>query len=283
MDRVFDAQGTTDEIYKELVTDLLSFAKSGGIATLLAYGQTGSGKTFTISQLQKLAAMSLMDEALNAKDQTEIYITISDLAGNSAFDLLDSRKPVSVLQDSSGVTHLVGANEYRVEAIDQVLGLLEQSASFRRTESTKRNDASSRSHSICRIRIQNSSVSNSSADDGVLYLVDLTGSEAARDVAEHGADRMRETKEINISLSVLKDCLRGKAEIEIARREGREKKVHVPIRQSTLTRVLKHVFDPEENRPCKTVVIACVNPSLADVGPSKNTLRYAEMLGDIGG
>ena len=224
----------------------------------------------------------MTDHALTSDGETEIYITISDLAGNSAFDLLDSRKPVSVLQDSSGVTHLAGAKEYRVESTDQVLDLIDQAASFRRTESTKKNDASSRSHSICRIRIKDASTSNASSEDGILYLVDLAGSEAARDVAEHGADRMRETKEINISLSVLKDCLRGKAEVEIARREGREKKVHVPIRRSTLTRVLKHVFDPDERRPCKTVVIACVNPNLADVGPSKNTLRYAEMLGDLG-
>jgi kinesin family protein 2/24 len=223
-----------------------------------------------------------MDKALTFDGKTEIYITISDLAGNSAFDLLDSRKPFSVLQDSSGVTHLAGAKEYRVEAIDQVLELLDEAACFRRTESTKKNDASSRSHSICRIRVKNASAPNASAEEGILYLVDLAGSEAARDVAEHGADRVRETREINISLSVLKDCLRGKAEVEIARREGREKKVHVPIRRSTLTRVLKHVFDPKESRPCKTVLIACVNPSLADVGPSKNTLRYAEMLGDIG-
>jgi kinesin family protein 2/24 len=203
-----------------------------------------------------------------------IYITISELAGNSAFDLLDSRKPISVLEDSTGVTRLAGAKECFLGAHDDVLHLLEQAASIRRTSPTLKNDASSRSHSICRIRI-----ASKEREDGVLYLVDLAGSEAARDVAEHGADRMRETKDINMSLSALKDCLRGRAKLEITRRAGRNKKVHIPTRRSTLTRVLKHVFDPQESRPRKTAVIACVNPSLCDVGPSKNTLRYAEMLG----
>jgi kinesin family protein 2/24 len=58
----------------------------------------------------------------------------------------------------------------------------------------------------------------------------------------------------------------------------RGKKAYIPVRHSALTRVLKHVFDLESGREVKTVVIACVNPSLADAGPTKNTLRYAEML-----
>lgn len=145
-----------------------------------------------------------------------------------------------------------------------------QAAIYRLTEATFSNDTSSRSHSICRIRIKDLSTSTT---DGLLYLVDLAGSEAARDIATHGADRMRETREINMSLSVLKDCIRGKAEME-----AQEKKVYIPIRQSALTRILKHVFDPRSGRESKTVVIACVNPSLADVNPTKNTLRYAEML-----
>ena len=159
-------------------------------------------------------------------------MTISDLAGNSAFDLLDSCKPLSVLEDSSGEVHLSGITEHHLHSSQQALDLLEQAASFRRTESTKKNDTSSRSHSICCLRIRKTGM-----DDGILYLVDLAGSEAARDIAEHGADRMRETKEINTSLSVLKDCLRAKAEIDIARQQGREKKLHVPTRRSTLTRV----------------------------------------------
>jgi kinesin family member 2/24 len=93
---------------------------------------------------------------------------------------------------------------------------------------------------------------------------------------------MRETREINMSLSVLKDCIRGKVQSDALAFSGgpksKQRKPHVPFRQSALTKVLKHVFDPAGSRACKTVVIACVNPSLADVGPSKNTLRYAEML-----
>ncbi|CAJ2499621.1 Uu.00g024740.m01.CDS01 [Anthostomella pinea] len=276
VDRLFNAEATTEEVYEGLVEDLLPTAWHGGFGTLFAYGQTGSGKTTTVSGLEQLIAEKLMDQSSDG--QRQLYMTIIDLAGNSAYDLLNSREPISILQDSFGDTQLAGVTEHPVQDRDEVTGLIERAASFRRTAPTFKNDASSRSHGICRIRMKNPTTDT----DGLLYLVDLAGSEAARDVAVHGADRMRETREINMSLSVLKDCIRGKAKsAALALSDGsksKQRKPHIPFRQSALTRVLKHVFDTAGGRACKTVVVACINPSLADVGPSKNTLRYAEML-----
>ncbi|KAF2018023.1 diatom spindle kinesin 1 [Aaosphaeria arxii CBS 175.79] len=276
VDRIFGTEATTEQIYEDLVKDLIPFAWDGGISTLFAYGQTGSGKTFTISQLERLAVKALMEGDLPG--EKEVYLTIIDLAGNSAFDLLSSRSPISILEDSFGVSQLKGAEEYLVQDRAEVMNLIERAASFRRTASTIKNDASSRSHGICRIRIKDVA----SDTEGLLYLIDLAGSEAARDIAVHGADRMRETREINISLSVLKDCIRGKAESDAlllsGKRKQGQKAPRVPYRQSALTKVLKHVFDPSGGHTTKTVIIACVNPSLADVSPTKNTLRFAELL-----
>lgn len=199
-------------------------------------------------------------------------------------DLLNSRQPVSILEDSFGVIQLAGAQEKFSDSVDGLLGHIQEAALSRLTESTLKNDVSSRSHSICRLRIQ---TPGTAAEDGLLYMIDLAGSEAARDVASHGADRMRETREINVSLSVLKDCIRGKVEANAAAlaalsgpksERTKVQKPHIPFRRSALTKVLKHVFDPNGMRTCKTVVIACINPSIVDVGASKNTLRYAEML-----
>ncbi|KAF2711102.1 P-loop containing nucleoside triphosphate hydrolase protein [Pleomassaria siparia CBS 279.74] len=278
VDRLFNSNSTTEEIYENLVGDLVPFAWNGGIGTLFAYGQTGSGKTFTVSRLEELVAETLMKG--NLKGERDIYMTIIDLAGNAAFDLLSNRGPISLLDDSEGITQMVGAVEHPVLDMEDMRALIEQATSFRRTAPTLKNPASSRSHAICRIRIRN----RADGSDGLLYLIDLAGSEGARDVAAHGADRMREARQINISLSVLKDCIRGKAQAQAdsatwpKREKLGQKLPHIPFRQSALTRVLKHVFDPAGARACKTVVIACVNPSLADVGPTKNTLRFAEML-----
>ncbi|KXT07604.1 hypothetical protein AC578_10153 [Pseudocercospora eumusae] len=256
VDKAFGSDSSTEQIYTDVVAPLVQFAQQGGIGTLFAYGQTGSGKTYTISQIQELVASTLLDQ----QNSQEIQITIFDLAGNIAHDLLNAQKRFSILEDEAGNTVLAGASEHTVASRDEMLALLAEAVVYRRTAPTLKNDASSRSHSICRIRIPRSC--------GTLYLIDLAGSEAARDIAEHGAERMRETKEINVSLSVLKDCIRGKA----------EGKTFIPVRGSMLTKVLKHVFEPRGERVCKTAVIACVNPCLADVGASRNTLRYAETL-----
>ena len=267
---------TTEEIYEELIVDLVPYAWKGGVGTLFAYGQTGSGKTFTVSRVEELVAETIMNGKLEG--EREVYMTIIDLAGNAAFDLLNEREPIFLREDSLGDTQMVGAQENQVFNVDDMRAVVERATSFRRTAPTLKNPASSRSHAICRIRIRDTA----NGSDGLLYLVDLAGSEAARDVAVHGADRMRETKQINISLSVLKQCIRAKAQADTATTLHKEKlaqKVpHTPFRQSALTRVLKHVFDPASTRVCRTIVIACVNPTLADVGPTKNTLRFAELL-----
>jgi kinesin family protein 2/24 len=280
VDRLYGSDFTTEEIYKDLVADLIPFAWSGGIGTLFAYGQTGSGKTFTVSRLEELVAETLTSGTLEGK--RDLYMTIIDLAGNAAFDLTNERKYISLLEDADGVTQMVGALEHHVKDTEEMKHLVEHANSFRRTESTLKNPASSRSHAICRIRIHNPT--NNS--DRLLCMIDLAGSEGARDVAAHGADRMRETRQINVSLSVLKDCILGKAQVDAAMLRNTEnsgqKIPYIPCRRSALTRVLKHVFDPATARACKTVVIACINPSLGDVSPSKNTLRFAEMLRVLG-
>lgn len=138
---------------------------------------------FIISQLEKLAVQALTDRSLQG--ERKAYITVIDLAGNVPFDLLDSRKPVSILEDVFG-GDAVGWGE-RGPGSEDALGLIETATGFRRTAKTVKNDASSRSHGICRIRIHDPG----KEADGLLCLVDLAGSEAARDVAVHGADRMR--------------------------------------------------------------------------------------------
>ncbi|KAK7421632.1 hypothetical protein QQX98_002099 [Neonectria punicea] len=276
VDRIYQADAPTEDIYADAVKPLVPWAWNGGISTLFAYGQTGSGKTHTVSHMERLVADEMLGGSLDG--ERNVYVTIIELAGNAAHDLLNARRSVSVLEDSFGITQLNGALEHHVTTPASMLALVDTATTFRRTEATDKNSESSRSHAICRIRIHNPAAAAS--DDGVLYLVDLAGSEAARDTTHHTAQRMRETREINASLSVLKDCIRGKAEADALAGSGAasKRKPHVPFRQSALTKILKHVFDPATQRPCKTVVVACVNPSLADVGPSKNTLRYAETL-----
>lgn len=102
---------------------------------------------------------------------------------------------------------MIGAVEHEVTFAGELIQLIEQTTAFQKTAATEKNNESSRSHAVCRLRIENPSPDV--LDYGYLYLIDLAGSEAARDIAEHTADRMKETREINISLSILKDCIRA--------------------------------------------------------------------------
>ncbi|KAJ5503754.1 hypothetical protein N7463_006628 [Penicillium fimorum] len=177
-----------------------------------------------------------------------------ELTGNSAYDLLDSRAPFSILEDSFGNIKLVGAQEIPINSKSEFLTLIEKATCIRQAVGV--------------------------SEDDILYLIDLAGSEAAHDLANHSADRMKETREINISLSILKDCIRGIASTNNtpgAVKKG-QKGSYISFRQSTLTKVLKHVFDPSGTRNSKILVLACINPSFLDTSATKNTLRYAHML-----
>ncbi|KAK4119150.1 P-loop containing nucleoside triphosphate hydrolase protein [Parathielavia appendiculata] len=280
VDRVFGPEDSTADVYESVVKPIVPWAWGGGIATVFCYGQTASGKSYTTAGLEKCVAESLMGGSLDG--ERKIYISVVELAGRTAYDLLNERKEISILEDSFGTTQLAGALEHRVANKESLLGHIEAAAGLRRTAPTLKNDNSSRSHAICRLRFENPAMK--SAEEGLLYLIDLAGSEAARDKTTHDATRMKEAKEINTSLSVLKDCIRGRALADAEFYAGRISKApaYIPFRQSILTKTLKHVFDPTSTRSCKTVVVACVNPCLADIGASKNTLRYAEMLRVVG-
>jgi kinesin family protein 2/24 len=183
------------------------------------------------------------------------------------------------LEDSFGESQLVGAVEHKPTTANELLAVISQSMKFRKTSPTVKNDTSSRSHAVCRIRIANKDLPES--PDGLLFLVDLAGSEMATDVKEHSTERMKETREINVSLSTLKDCIRGRAVWNLSESSSgdwKAPKVHIPFRSSALTKVLKHVFDVKSDRYCKTTILACVKPNANDAPASKNTLRYAELL-----
>jgi kinesin family protein 2/24 len=264
------------------------------MSMLLAYGQTGSGKTFTVTRLEKLVVEKLMDGKLSGK--WDIHMCIFEIAGSNMYgmsqidrhsttpassqiltiDLLSDRKQISVLEDPFGAMQIVGVLEKNPSTSEEFLDLIDAAKEFRSTESTTKNDQSSRSHAICRIRVINKESPNS--PEGSFLLVDLAGSEASADTQHHSRERMAETREINKSLTILKDCIRARALWSISRGEGTQKHVHIPFRSSKLTQVLKSAFDINNTQTCKTIVIACINPSILDVAHSKNTLRYAEML-----
>ena len=139
----------------------------------------------------------------------------------------------------------------------EVLMLGEQN---RHINSTRSNQKSSRSHSICIIEILQR-YSNDSVRRGVINLVDLAGSERVSKSYATGR-ALEEAKKINASLSTL-----GKVISSIAKNLP-----HVPFRDSKLTRVLKESLGGNN----KTTLIVNCSMHHSQIEETLSTIRFAQ-------
>ncbi|KAJ3282762.1 hypothetical protein HDU79_009679 [Rhizoclosmatium sp. JEL0117] len=191
-------------------------------------------------------------------------------------DLLAFPNDLMILEDVFGKVQVKGVLEVHVRTAEEVLAVIERGAAHRRTEGTSKNATSSRSHAICRIRVKN--LSRPEAEDGVLHLLDLAGSESSADTRWHNKERVLESVGINKSLATLKECIQKRAAVDDVGTSGVRQHIHVPYRSSKLTMLLKDAFEVASGRACRTVVIAMVNPSILDTPQSLSTLRYVAPL-----
>ena len=101
-------------------------------------------------------------------------------------------------------------------------------------------------------------------------LVDLAGNDFdKRDVsASHSMQQRKESNHINKDLLAVKECISGIA----------LKKMKIPFRNSSLTRVLQKALLPPDREGTTTIMLATVSPDAAAKVSTTNTLRYAHML-----
>ena len=178
-----------------------------------------------------------------------------------------------------GSIKTLGLSSRMCTTATQLQSLVTIAQTRRATQATEKNATSSRSHGIAIMKVHNH-VSSSHGNSilptpGVLYVIDLAGSERMVDSKNHSDERMEETKAINLSLMSLKECIRARTMAGAG--DGRSE-VHVPYRRSKLTLLMKDVFDISCARLCSTVVLAHVSPLARDVQHSTNTLGYASPL-----
>ncbi|KAK4770986.1 hypothetical protein SAY87_031518 [Trapa incisa] len=161
---------------------------------------------------------------------------------------------------------------------------LEQGSLNRATGSTNMNNQSSRSHAIFTITVEQMRKFNPlfQADSNPesfneeylcakLHLVDLAGSERAKRTGSNGV-RFKEGVHINKGLLALGNVISALGD-EKKRKEG----VHVPYRDSKLTRLLQDSLGGNS----RTVMIACVSPADINAEETLNTLKYANRARNI--
>lgn len=279
---VFSETQDTDAVFAAAVAPLVSAAtQQGGVSTVMCFGQTGSGKTYTTNGVSERVADSLF---ANLPAGASISALCVEVAGAKVRDLLGGRAAVSLLEDSDGVVCLKGAVAVPAADAAALKSALAQAHAARAAAATGVHDASSRSHSVCRLAIHD----QSGGELGRVDLVDLAGSEWAADREQHSADRQREGAEINSSLMCLKACMR------IAMVEGEEAEpARLPYRQHGLTKLLKASFtatgdkggDADSGRSAstgRTLLLATLSPSSADTEHSLSTLQHVAAIANAG-
>ncbi|KHN45180.1 Chromosome-associated kinesin KIF4 [Glycine soja] len=314
-DHVYGSTGSpSSSMFEECVAPLIDGLFQGYNATVLAYGQTGSGKTYTMGTGFKDGCQTgIVPQVMNVlfskigtlKHQIDFQLHVSfiEILKEEVRDLLDpssmskpetanghagkmtspGKPPIQIRETSNGVITLAGSTEVSVATLKEMAACLEQGSLSRATGSTNMNNQSSRSHAIFtitleqmrKLNIPGDSCSNDTMNDeylcAKLHLVDLAGSERAKRTGSDGL-RFKEGVHINKGLLALGNVISALGD-EKKRKEG----VHVPYRDSKLTRLLQDSLGGNS----RTVMIACISPADINAEETLNTLKYANRARNI--
>ena len=142
---------------------------------------------------------------------------------------------LDVREDARKGTVIAGAVEVAVSSLQEIMELMNKGSLYRTTEATNCNEVSSRSHAVLQVLCagiekypQGASTKKQLAK---LSMIDLAGSERAYKTDNTG-QRLREGRNINRSLLSLANCINALA-------DKSKRNVHIPYRDSKLTRLLR--------------------------------------------
>uniref|UniRef100_A0A665XC01 Chromosome-associated kinesin KIF4-like n=1 Tax=Echeneis naucrates TaxID=173247 RepID=A0A665XC01_ECHNA len=281
-DFVFDPNAEQEEVFGTAVSPLLCGLFKGYHATVLAYGQTGSGKTFSMGGTYTSAqendpsvgviprVIRRIFEERERRTDCEFSLAVSylEIYNEDILDLLCASKDkpaISIREDPKDGIKIVGLTERHVFSAQEMVGCLELGNSARTVGSTAMNAASSRSHAIFTITLEQRRGTDK-ADSVVskLHLVDLAGSERQKKTKAEG-DRLKEGISINRGLLSLGNVISALG-------DESKKNTFVPYRDSKLTRLLQDSLGGNSH----TLMIACVSPADSNMEETINTLRYAD-------
>ncbi|XP_054481251.1 LOW QUALITY PROTEIN: kinesin family member 4 [Anoplopoma fimbria] len=281
-DYVFDPTAEQEEVFHTTVSPLLSGLFKGYHATVLAYGQTGSGKTFSMGGTYTSAqendpsvgviprVIRMIFEEREKRPACEFCLAVSylEIYNEDILDLLCASKDkssLSIREDPKEGIKIVGLTEKKVFTAQEMVGCLEIGNSVRTVGSTAMNAASSRSHAIFTITLEQRR-GKDKADSVVskLHLVDLAGSERQKKTKAEG-DRLKEGISINRGLLSLGNVISALG-------DESKKNSFVPYRDSKLTRLLQNSLGGNSH----TLMIACISPADSNMEETINTLRYAD-------
>ncbi|KAF5460779.1 hypothetical protein F2P56_020621 [Juglans regia] len=289
-DEVLTEFASQKRVYEVVAKPVVESVLDGYNGTIMAYGQTGTGKTYTLGCLgeEDTAARGIMVRAMEdiladvSLETDSVCVSYLQLYMESIQDLLDpSNDNISIVEDpKTGDVSLPGANIVEIRNQQSFVELLCLGEAHRFAANTKLNAESSRSHAILMVHVERSVKGKHSAlsgengnnahiktlkpaiiRKGKLVVVDLAGSERIDKSGSEG-HTLEEAKSINLSLSALGKCINALA----------ENSVHVPIRDSKLTRLLRDSF----GGTARTSLVVTIGPSPRHRGETASTIMFGQ-------
>jgi len=202
---IFGPKATQEEVY-EHTKYCVDAALQGYNATIFAYGQTGSGKSHTmfgmdggISANPGIVPRCIRDifRGLNSVEGgSSVHVSFLQVYNEQVFDMFDKRMKPLMIHEKNGSIVVAKLMQYRVHNLEQCLALIDVGLKSRSIRETTMNHASSRSHSILQIVVEQSCIQESKKLCSKLNLVDLAGSERWG-VCDMGDEQIEELTNIN--------------------------------------------------------------------------------------
>lgn len=272
-DRVFNTESKQEEVFDYSLRQTVDDLMKGYNGTVLAYGQTGSGKSYTMmgssiddpvsrGAIPRIVDM-IFDMIIESSSDIEYTVRVSymEIYMERIKDLLNPRNEnLPIHEDKIRGVYVKGLTEEYVASAEEVYDVMRQGGKARAVASTNMNQESSRSHSIFCIVVTQKNTITGAQKSGQLFLVDLAGSEKVGKTGASG-QTLEEAKKINKSLSALGLVINSLTD---------GKSLHVPYRDSKLTRILQESLGGNS----RTSLIVNCSPSSYNDAETLSTLRF---------
>ncbi|KAM3922436.1 kinesin-like protein KIF18B [Leptodactylus fuscus] len=279
-DCVFGEQSSQQDVFENTTKQILDGVLNGYNCSVFAYGATGAGKTHTMlgseadPGVMYLTMVELYRriEAVKEEKSCEVLISYLEVYNEQIQDLLEPKGFLAIREDPQKGVVVQGLSFHQPKSAEQLLQMLANGNLNRTQHPTDANATSSRSHAVFQIYVKQQDRTASISQDirvAKMSLIDLAGSERASSTNAKG-ERLREGANINRSLLALINVINALA-------DAKNKKAHIPYRDSKLTRLLKDSIGGN----CRTVMIAAISPSCLSYDDTYNTLKYANRAKEI--
>lgn len=273
-DKIIRESMSQESVFTE-IQSMVQSALDGHNVCMFAYGQTGSGKTYSMEGpdgkddetegLIPRTAKYLLEEALKSalwkytfkSNYIEIYC-------DKVFDLLSKStdEVKAMLIKDKPVHYNPALKAESITSVENIYDTITKATRRRRTAATDFNERSSRSHAVFTLNVIGENTQTHEKIASVIQLIDLAGSECAKDSGAYQGQGKIEARAINTSLSALTRVISSL----------KDKQSHVNFRDSKLTGIL----EPALTKTSKVMMMVHLNPSKAQVAQTVFAAKFAE-------